>query len=432
MFTIPNHDTATYANPQSIWMDADTDALQRGLAGSNVISGAGVTQQGAPDMTVAVAAGSVNVNGTVTAVAGGNGTIGAAHATETRIDVISVNSSGTIVVTAGTGVVTSGSGGPVAPQIPANSVILAMVTVPPTVTAIVTAMIIDKRVPVAVAKLHAASHASGAADAIKLDDLAAPDDNTDLNATTSAHGLLVKATAPASGLLSAVGIGNGETAYTNKPLFDTTNPAALGTAGPGTQLVAARRDHIHALPAIDATAAATDITDRNASTSAHGLLKKLSNVATEFMNGVGNWAVPSGGKILQTIYGSTSTGGSNATATLADTGLTVTITPASTSNKVRIRFNLALNKVTNADVYATIAIDRGGSTILTVASTALYTGSTVLSERGMTFSFEYEDAPASVSALTYKIRYSSSTGADGIGVQQGSTYSSIVAEEIAG
>lgn len=39
---------------------------------------------------------------------------------------------------------------------------------------------------------HASSHASGGADAVKLDDLAAPDDNTDLDATTSAHGLLPK------------------------------------------------------------------------------------------------------------------------------------------------------------------------------------------------------------------------------------------------
>lgn len=40
---------------------------------------------------------------------------------------------------------------------------------------------------------HAISHQSGGSDAIKLDDLAAPDDNTDLDATTSAHGLFPKA-----------------------------------------------------------------------------------------------------------------------------------------------------------------------------------------------------------------------------------------------
>ncbi len=39
---------------------------------------------------------------------------------------------------------------------------------------------------------HASSHQSGGADAIKLDDLSDPDDNTDLNASTSKHGLLPK------------------------------------------------------------------------------------------------------------------------------------------------------------------------------------------------------------------------------------------------
>lgn len=39
---------------------------------------------------------------------------------------------------------------------------------------------------------HADRHVSGAADAIKLDDLATPDDNTDLNATASVHGLMPK------------------------------------------------------------------------------------------------------------------------------------------------------------------------------------------------------------------------------------------------
>lgn len=40
---------------------------------------------------------------------------------------------------------------------------------------------------------HASTHQSGGSDAIKLDDLAAPDDNTDLNVSTSAHGLCPKA-----------------------------------------------------------------------------------------------------------------------------------------------------------------------------------------------------------------------------------------------
>lgn len=89
--------------------------------------------------------------------------------------------------------------------------------------------------------------------ATKLDDFTAPDDNTDLNATTSAHGLLLKATAPASGLYNYVGITNGETAYSNKALFDATAPTncILGnSAAVGTATVAARRDHQHAMPTL--------------------------------------------------------------------------------------------------------------------------------------------------------------------------------------
>jgi len=49
--------------------------------------------------------------------------------------------------------------------------------------------ILGKEAPIA----HASSHVSGGSDSIKLDDLAAPDDNTDLNISTSAHGLCPKA-----------------------------------------------------------------------------------------------------------------------------------------------------------------------------------------------------------------------------------------------
>ena len=85
--------------------------------------------------------------------------------------------------------------------------------------------------------------------ATKLDDFATPDANTDLNANTTNHGLLLQATAPAAGLMNFVGLTNAETAYTNKPLFDTTNPEALGVAAPGSSLIAARRDHVHTAPA---------------------------------------------------------------------------------------------------------------------------------------------------------------------------------------
>jgi hypothetical protein len=64
-------------------------------------------------------------------------------------------------------------------------------------------------------------------------------------------------------------------------------------------------------------AAPTDVTTLNASTSAHGLLKKLSNVATEFMNGAGNWATPaSSGDFLATLVNTEVTINGATTATI--------------------------------------------------------------------------------------------------------------------
>jgi len=43
---------------------------------------------------------------------------------------------------------------------------------------------------------------------------------------------------------------------------------------------------------LDTLGTPTDVTTLNASTSRHGLLPKLSNVSTEYLNGVGGWANP--------------------------------------------------------------------------------------------------------------------------------------------
>lgn len=52
---------------------------------------------------------------------------------------------------------------------------------------------IDPDLTIAALADHSARHESGGDDAIKLDDLAAAEDNTDLNVSTSAHGLCPKA-----------------------------------------------------------------------------------------------------------------------------------------------------------------------------------------------------------------------------------------------
>ncbi len=89
-----------------------------------------------------------------------------------------------------------------------------------------------------------------------IDTLTVGTDITTLNATNLVHGLVVKAVPPAANVLAVVAVGNGETAYTCKDIFDATNPAALGTAAPGTAVVAAHRDHVHAWPTALSTTSA--------------------------------------------------------------------------------------------------------------------------------------------------------------------------------
>jgi hypothetical protein len=78
----------------------------------------------------------------------------------------------------------------------------------------------DSRTPTS----HATSHASGAGDAIKIDDLAAGDDNTDLNASTSAHGLLPKLDNNSAHFLDGTGTWS-------TPAYITDHGALTGLSG---------------------------------------------------------------------------------------------------------------------------------------------------------------------------------------------------------
>ncbi|MEI6296279.1 MAG: hypothetical protein WCO84_01355 [bacterium] len=116
-----------------------------------------------------------------------------------------------------------------------------------------------------------------------LDSLAATTDVTTLNATTTSHGLLLKATAPAANILNVVGIANGETSYTNKALFDATTPVAIGTASAGTSLVAAHRDHVHT---ISLTGDVTSTTGVGTTIAAKAVtLAKMNDIATQTVIG---------------------------------------------------------------------------------------------------------------------------------------------------
>lgn len=93
--------------------------------------------------------------------------------------------------------------------------------------------------------------------------------------------------AAATGSLRTLGTGAQQAAAGNDARFtDARTPTAHATTHKS-----GGSDPIK----LDEVAAPTDVTTLNASATAHGLLPKLSNVATQFLNGQGVWSSPSGG-----------------------------------------------------------------------------------------------------------------------------------------
>lgn len=125
---------------QSVLFQEYLEVLVDGIAGRNcVLSGLVVT--GGADMTPAVAKGAVLSNRVMFAVAAADVTITAADATNPRLDLIVVTSAGALAVRAGTP-----AAAPKPPARTANDVVIAVVYVPATDTAIATTQITDLRV----------------------------------------------------------------------------------------------------------------------------------------------------------------------------------------------------------------------------------------------------------------------------------------------
>lgn len=166
MFTIPDKGEGD-SDIQSILFQEHLEILVEGINGKNcVLSGCAVT--GGADMTPEVAKGAVLSNGVLYAIAAATVTIGTADATNPRIDLVVVNSSGSLAVRAGTA-----AAAPKPPARTANDVVLAAVYVPASDTAIGTSQITDMRMlreqgPVCIYRESAATATNTTAAAVEL------------------------------------------------------------------------------------------------------------------------------------------------------------------------------------------------------------------------------------------------------------------------
>jgi hypothetical protein len=146
--------------------------------------------------------------------------------------------------------------------------------------------------------------------------------------------------------------------------------------------------------------------------------------------GVPAWSAPAGGgKVLQVVYGSTTTGVANSTSTYADTNLTATITPTSASSKVLVLVNQNGIEKSAANTLNRVSLKlfRGATEI--GESTFVYLPTSVLM-LGTTGSFSILDTPATTSATTYKTQFNNLANAATVEVQSRSNLSTIILMEI--
>jgi hypothetical protein len=134
-------------------------------------------------------------------------------------------------------------------------------------------------------------------------------------------------------------------------------------------------------------------------------------------------------RVLQVVQGTTATQVSNSTSTYADTGLTATITPTSTSSKIFVITAQDIGKDNgNTENRIQMRLLRGASEITQSGDLLAYTGSAIFNI--ISHSFAFLDSPATVSATTYKTQIKNLQNVASVKAQYGSGTSTITLMEI--
>ena len=123
-------------------------------------------------------------------------------------------------------------------------------------------------------------------------------------------------------------------------------------------------------------------------------------------NVAGNADVGNVGKILQVVQTFKGDAASTNSTSFSDMGLSVTITPTSSSNKVLITFAIHLSRASHV---AKINLLRG-STAIAQPDSASVTGTVLQWIEGGSMqyvNYEFLDSPSTTSATTYKLQWCS-------------------------
>jgi hypothetical protein len=126
-----------------------------------------------------------------------------------------------------------------------------------------------------------------------------------------------------------------------------------------------------------------------------------------------NWGA---GGVLQVVYATTTTQVASTVSTFADTGLTATITPSSTSSKILVLVTQSCKKSgANASNNMHIKAFRNSTDLGYIGYGILFTNTA--NENYVTTSANLLDSPATTSAVTYKTQFSSASNTATVYVQ---------------
>jgi hypothetical protein len=142
------------------------------------------------------------------------------------------------------------------------------------------------------------------------------------------------------------------------------------------------------------------------------------------------YATISSNKVVQIVYATTGTEGASSSSTMADTGLTATITPTSASNKVLVLVDhVACGKGTSDAAWLRMRLMRNSSDIHLIIASGGRNGSSNINNFGSVV-FNYLDTPNTTSATTYKTQYSNPNAAGFSNVQVDGVASTIILMEV--
>jgi hypothetical protein len=125
------------------------------------------------------------------------------------------------------------------------------------------------------------------------------------------------------------------------------------------------------------------------------------------------------GKILQVVNATYSTEVSSSSSTFADTGLTTTIAPTSSSSKILVMVNQSGCFKQTGNTILLLRLLRGATNLFDFERQAGSTASTTTIGIG-TAAICYLDSPATTSAVTYKTQLASSANIAEVRVQTAS------------